>query len=189
MNGLVSVDVTEPDSWQPEQPRRSVLSHSWPLCCRLESTASVEGPRASPRDAQPHYNIVSFPLKFEKPENQSHSNRALISSPVSPSNRHAATDRARACTSRPTLAGSDSTGTSRNCRLYQPRHHASAGSPRQLASEVPALKRAPPYRLASSSLNTVQLGLHGCSLAVCRVLGGRSRSRIVACRTWCRSVC
>ncbi len=37
--------------------------------------------------------------------------------------------------------------------------------------------------------NTVQLGLHGCSLAVCLVLGGRSRSRIVACRTWCRLAC
>jgi len=41
-----------------------------------------------------------------------------------------------ACTSRPTLVGPDTTGTSRNCRLYQPRHHASAGNPRQLASEV-----------------------------------------------------
>jgi PAS domain S-box-containing protein len=37
--------------------------------------------------------------------------------------------------------------------------------------------------------NTVQLGLQPCSLAICLVLGGRSRSRIVACRTWCRSGC
>ena len=43
-----------------------MLTHSWPLRCRLESTASIEGPRAS----APHpttYKIVSFPLKFEEP--------------------------------------------------------------------------------------------------------------------------
>ncbi len=37
-----------------------MLTHSWPLRCRLESTASIEGPRAS----SPHpttYKIVSFP--------------------------------------------------------------------------------------------------------------------------------
>jgi hypothetical protein len=36
--------------------------------------------------------------------------------------------------------------------------------------------------------NTVQLVLHRCSLVACRVLGGGSRSRTVACPIWCRWV-
>ncbi len=44
-------------------------------------------------------------------------------------------------------------------------------------------------RTSAPRTNTGQLGLHGCSLVVCFVLGGRSRSRIVACRTWCLWVC
>ena len=37
-----------PDAYstQAEQDRRTVLPHSWPLSCRLVSTASIEGPRA-----------------------------------------------------------------------------------------------------------------------------------------------
>ncbi len=44
----------------------TVLTHSWPLRCRLESTAGITGPPAS----SPHpttYKNVSLPLKFEEP--------------------------------------------------------------------------------------------------------------------------
>jgi len=39
------------------------------------------------------------------------------------------------------------------------------------------------------SRNTVQLRLHRCSLVACLELDGRSRSRIVGCRIWCRWGC
>jgi hypothetical protein len=41
-----TLHLAHPHSAQPEQDRRTVLTHSWPLRCRLESTVSIEGPRA-----------------------------------------------------------------------------------------------------------------------------------------------
>lgn len=38
--------VPNPHSGQSKQDRRTVRTHSWPLRCRLQSTASIEGPRA-----------------------------------------------------------------------------------------------------------------------------------------------
>ena len=39
------------------------------------------------------------------------------------------------------------------------------------------------------SRNTVKLESHQCSLVACQELDGRSLSRIVGCRTWCRWGC
>jgi len=60
---------------------------------------------------------------------------------------------------------------------------ASAG-PAQRSAGVPAVAAG----AGRSRCNTVQLDLQRCSLSVCLALGGRSRSRIVACLSWCRSV-
>ena len=92
-------------------------------------------------------------------------------------------------TSSPTAGVSQQWRSSQDCWPAAARS-ASALTP---SGEPPRLTRAPPSSTFSPdsgpSPNTVQLGLHRCSLAVCLVLGGRSRSRIVACRTWCRSAC
>jgi hypothetical protein len=50
-----------PISAQPEQDRRTVVPHAWPLSCRLVSTASIEGPRAVQAQAADHPKIVFAP--------------------------------------------------------------------------------------------------------------------------------
>ena len=68
--------------------------------------------------------------------------------------------------------------------------YASVPSPAESPPDVspPAAERAT-RGTAGSSPNTVQLVLQRCSLVVCLVQGGRSRSRIGGCRIWCPSGC
>lgn len=54
---------------------------------------------------------------------------------------------------------------------------------------MPGLSGIDVLRQVRANLNTVQLRLHQCSLVACLERDGRSRSRIVGCRIWCRWGC
>jgi len=88
-----------------------------------------------------------------------------------------------------TIASTGSLATALDERQYDRGHgpclDCIAGGEPLMVKDMDTEQRWPDWARSASS-NTVQLVLHGCSLGSCLVRDGRSRSRIVGCRIWCR---